>query len=322
MLRKRRKTCDPMKKFMLAIVLVLAQSVQTYAATELNVVVTIAPLHSLVQGVMGSTGEAKLLVQGQASSHDFQLKPSQITLLRQADFIFYIGENLETFLVRALDALPDGTQKIAMAGQPGITILDIREGGNWEGHDHSAHADNKDDTHDHEELGDPHIWLAPVNAVAMVKLITRKLSKAHPEYRSLYKANALSLISNIEESDEKIKALMEPVQGIPFVVFHDAYQYFEKHYGLTAVGAIVIDPVEAASAKRLVELRKKVVEVGAVCIFREPQFSDKLSIVVAEGTQANLETVDPVGANIPLGPNFYPALLEEIAEDMASCLGK
>jgi len=311
-----------MKKFMLTIGLVFALSAQTYAATASNVVVTIAPLHSLVQGVMGNTGEAKLLVQGQASPHDFQLKPSQITQLRQADFVFYVGENLETFLVRALETLPDGTQKIAMAGQPGVTIHDIREGGNWEGHDHSAHADHKDGAHDHEELGDAHIWLDPINAIAMVKVITRELSKAHPENRALYKANALSLISNIEKSDQKIKVLLEPVQKVPFVVFHDAYQYFEKHYGLTAVGSIVVDPAEAASAKRLVELRKKVVEVGAACIFREPQFSDKLSIVVAEGTQANLETVDPVGANIPLGPSFYPALLEEIAEDMASCLGK
>ncbi|USG63109.1 zinc ABC transporter substrate-binding protein [Sneathiella marina] len=319
---KLKEEGDSMKKILLAIGFALFSSMQTYAAPTSNIVVTIAPLHSLVQGVMGETGEAELLVKGYASPHDFQLKPSQIASLQQADFVFYVGENLETFLLSALETLPEGTEKVALAKQPGVSALDVREGGNWEGHDHSAHGSHKDGTHDHEESVDPHIWLDPANAIAMVKVITRELSKAHPENRSLYKANALAVISDIELRDKEIKALLQPVQAVPFVVFHDAFQYFEKHYDLTAVGSIVIDPTESASVKRLAALRQKVVEVGAVCIFREPQFSDRLSVVVAEGTKAKLATIDPMGAALPLGAGFYPTLLEEIAEGMASCLGK
>ncbi|MEX1034621.1 MAG: zinc ABC transporter substrate-binding protein [Sneathiella sp.] len=308
---------------MLAIGLIFVLSVRAYAVPASEVVATIAPLHSLVQGVMGDTGEARLLVTGNASPHDFQLKPSQMALLHQARFVFYIGGNLEAFLTRTLESLPGNVRKVAMTDQQGITVFEVREGGEWEHHDHSAHDHQKEDVHHHHEHGepvDPHIWLDPVNAVAMVKAITRELSDAFPEKRSIYKTNALSMISKIEESDEKVKSMLTPVKDTPFIVFHDAYQYFEKRYGLTAVGSIVLDPGEAASVQRIAVLRQKVQDAGAVCIFREPQFSDKLSLVVAEGTPVKLGVIDPVGGNLKPGSSLYPQLLRGVAEGLVSCL--
>ena len=319
--KAERSTGKSMKIFMLAIGLVLALSSQGNASPAPEVVVTIAPLHSLVQGVMGDTGNAKLLVQGKKSPHDFQLKPSQMALLQQARVVFYIGENLETFLGRALESLPEQVDKVAMVDQPDMTILAVREGGEWENHEHDDHQEgNAHDHHDHEELGDPHIWLDPINAIAMIKAITRELSKIHPQNRAVYKENALSMISKIEASDERVKSMLIPVKNTPFVVFHDAYQYFGERYGLSAVGSIVLEPGDAASAKRITELRQKVKETGAVCIFREPQFSDKLSLVVAEGATVKLGTLDPLGSQLSPGPGLYSDLLEEIADGMVICL--
>jgi zinc transport system substrate-binding protein len=333
-----------MKKFLLLIGMILMLPARGYAAPTENVVVTIAPLHSLVQGVMGDTGAASLLLKGKTSPHNFQLKPSQMSELQKANVVFYVGENMEVFLVRALESLPDSVARVAMIEQPEMTILDIREGGEWEHHDHSAHGhaeekghddhsahkhDEEDDHdeehshdhHDHGTLGDAHVWLDPANAIAMIKAITKELSKAFPENRSQYKANALAMISKIEASDKEVNAILEPVKDKPYVVFHDAYQYFEKRYGLSAVGSIVIEPSDAASAKRIADLRKKVKETGAVCVFREPQFSDKLSLLVSEETTAKLGTVDPLGSTLTPGPDMYPELLKQVATDIAACLG-
>ena len=333
------KDNDLMKKLLLMIGMILMLPARGYATPAEDIVVTIAPLHSLVQGVMGDTGEATLLLKGKTSPHNFQLKPSQVAQLQKARIVFYVGKNMEVFLVRALETLPDSVTQISMADQPEMTILEVREGGEWEHHDHAAHEheeeekeehqdhsahghDEEKDHHDHEHegMGDAHVWLDPANAIAMVKAITKELSRTYPENRSQYKENALTMISKIEASDEEVKAILAPVKDKPYVVFHDAYQYFENHYGLSAVGSIVIEPGDAASAKRITELRKKVKETAAVCIFREPQFSDKLSRLVSEETAAKLGTVDPLGAKLTPGPDMYPQLLKQVATDIAACL--
>jgi len=322
-----------MKKIIISFWLLLVFPAQVYASPAPEVIVSVAPLHSLVQGVMGDTGKAKLLIESHKSPHGQQLKPSLIGILQKAKIVFYIGDSLETNLTRALENLPETVQKVSMINQQGLSKFVVREGGGWEEHDHSSHSDDVDnghkkseDEHEHEhehgDLNDPHIWLGPNNAIVMIKAITRKLSAIYPENRSLYKRNALSLISDIETTDKEIKALLIPLKDSPYIVFHDAYQYFEKHYDLMAVGSIVLDPTIPASAKRLRELRQKVASSGVKCIFREPQFSDKLSLVVAEDTAATLGTIDPMGVGLTPGADLYSKLLTRIASNLHACLSK
>ncbi|MBL4739857.1 MAG: zinc ABC transporter substrate-binding protein [Sneathiella sp.] len=278
---------------------------------------------------MGDTGKAKLLIESHKSPHGHQLKPSLIGILQKAKIVFYIGDILETNLTRAFENLPEMVKKVSMLNQQGLSKFDIREGGGWEGHEHSSHNDSEDNAHkksedehnhEHGDLNDPHIWLDPNNAVVMIKAITRELSAIYPENRSLFKRNALSLISDTETMDKEIKALLMPIKDSPFIVFHDAYQYFETHYNLTAVGSIVLDPTIPTSAKRLRELRQKVASSGVTCIFREPQFSDKLSFVVAEDTAAKLATIDPIGGGLKPGADLYSKLLTRIADGLYACL--
>jgi len=319
-----------MKKFLLMIGMILMLPARGYAAPSEEVVVTIAPLYSLVQGVIGDTGEADLLLKGNVSPHTFQLKPSQVAKLQKAKIVFYVGKSMEVFLVKALENLPDSVTQVSMMEQPEMAILEIREGGEWERHDHSAHGHDEEEQHDHrgadhhghhhDRIGDGHLWLDPANAIAMVKTVAKELSKVYPENRSEYKANALAMISRIEASDQDVESIIAPVKDTPFVVFHDAYQYFDKRYGLNAVGSIVLESGESVSAKRIVELRRKVKNTGAVCVFREPQFSDELSLVVAAGTPAKLGTIDPLGGTLNPGPSLYPQLLTTIAEALVNCL--
>lgn len=354
-----------MKKYLLALPFLFAASSLASAAETKGVVVTIKPLHSLVQGVMGETGTADLIVDGYESPHGYQLKPSQVRNLQTANFVFYIGDGFERFLSKSLGTLPDHVRKISMEEKARLEVLENREGGGWEAHDHSAHAhegesddehekhadhddhdkhdkhghkddhddhekhadhkghDHKDE-HDHEahnDSDDHHFWLSPKNAVEMVKTVTKELSKVYPENKRTYKDNAKALIQQIETADQQISSDLKSVKDVPYIVFHDAYQYFEKHYKLTGVGSILLEPDDKPGIARLKEIRAKINETGAACIFREPQFSDKLVNTALEGTKAKAGTLDPIGAELKAGSGQYVTLLKELAANLKSCLG-
>ena len=296
------------------------------AAETEGIVVTIKPLHSLVSAVMGDTGEATLLLTGTASPHAFQLKPSQVQVMQQANIVFYIGGGLEPFLAKAFAGLPSQVRRVAVTQGAELTTLAFREGGAWEAHQHEERGGDAADGHDHAHHDhgnyDVHVWLDPENAIKMVKFITRELSRVYPENRNVYKANAREMVATISTLAGELEAVLAPVKDEPFIVFHDAYQYFERVYGLTGVGSITFEPDESPSPNRIREVRAKLQETGAKCVFREPQFSDRLVNTVIEGSNAHSGTLDPLGAGLDDGPGLYPKLLRKLAEDLTECLGR
>jgi len=291
------------------------------AADRVRVVATIPPLHSLVQSVLGETANADLLLEQNATPHSFQLKPSQVRQLIDADIVFYISDDMETPLLRAFENLSATTLKVAMLEQRGIRKFSIRENEDWESHvtQRENNGRGAEAAHDHSH-GDPHIWLSPDNAVAMIKAITRSLSAVNPAGRAIYKRNAIASIAAIGAAEKRVGTILSPVKATPYVVFHDAYQYFEFHFGLNPIGSIVIDPELGASAKRMVEIRAKIKRKGAVCVFREPQFSTKLSEVAASGSGAKLAVLDPLGSQLPTGAALYTLLLDDLAQKLSDCL--
>ncbi|MBE7637365.1 zinc ABC transporter solute-binding protein [Sneathiella sp. P13V-1] len=186
--------------------------------------------------------------------------------------------------------------------------------------DHKGHDHAKHDDHDHHGASDAHVWLDPENAIKMVKAISSKLSETYPDKKAQFEANAEKAIERIEATDRKVAGLLEGVKSKPYIVFHDAFQYFEKHYGLTGVGSILLRPDEGASAKRVAELRDVIEDRGAVCIFREPQFPEKLVKVVSKGSEVRSGTLDPVGSTINPDADLYEMLIVKIATEMNTCL--
>ena len=310
-----------LKHLALAVIAVLI-SVPTARAVETKgVVVTIKPLHSLVSGVVGNTGKTHLLVSGNSSPHGFKFKPSQVKLLNNASIVFYIGDSFETFLEKAFQSIPGEVVKTPVAEKARLKLLPYRKGGVWEedkheGHDHSNHGGEE---HDDHAGGDMHVWLDPTNAVKMVKAITRVLSDVYPENRDAYKANARNYVRKIMALDSEVTAALSNSKKYPFIVFHDAYQYFEKHYGLNGVGSITFDPHDFPSPKRIKEIRSKLNETGASCVFSEPQFSDRLVRTVIKGTKINTALVDPLGSNIQDGPDLYLDLLKDMSKSFQKC---
>ena len=306
------------KHLAVTVIAALVSFVPVHNANAKDIVVTIKPLHSLVTGVVGNTAKTHLMVSGNQSPHGFKFKPSQVKLLNNSAVVFYIGDTFETFMEKAFDNIPSNVVKVPVAEKARLKLLPYREGGAWEEDKHEGHDHGHEGHHD-EGGGDMHVWLDPDNAIKMIKAITRQLSKVYPENRDTYKANARSYVQKITALDSELSAALSNSKESPFIVFHDAYQYFEKHYGLNGVGSITFDPHDFPSPKRLKEIRSKLNATSAACVFSEPQFSDRLVRTVIKGTSAKTALIDPLGANIKDGANLYFELLSGMANSFKRC---
>jgi len=358
------------------------------ASADDKVIASIKPVHSLVAGVMQGVGDPGLIVAGAGSPHSFSLRPSQARALQHAQLVFWVGEDLETFLEKPIGTLAAGAKSVALMETPGLTLLALREGGAFDAHahaheadddhghdddhadhddhdhdeDHAAHDDHDHDDdhtahddHDHDEdhaarddhdhdddhaahddhdhakdhaahddhghgATDAHIWLDPENAVVMVRAIEAALVAHDPSNSAQYQANAAAMTRDLEALTTELRATLEPVKDRPFVVFHDAYQNMEHRFGLRAIGSITVSPEVIPGAERVAEIRSKVRDLEAVCVFSEPQFEPKLVSVVTEGTNAKAGVLDPLGASIETGPELYFQLMRQMAASLRDCL--
>ncbi|KAB2718986.1 zinc ABC transporter substrate-binding protein ZnuA [Brucella intermedia] len=309
------------------------------AAEREGVVVSIKPLHSIVSAVMQGVGEPKLIVQGAGSEHVYSLKPSDAEAIEHAKVIFWAGPSMETFLDKPIDTLGEGAKVVALGDAEGLTRLKFREGGPFEAHDHGheghdhAHDDKKHDHaaeaseagHDHDHGHgeyDLHFWLDPQNGKVLAADIAKTLGASDPEHAEQYEKNARDYGEKIDALTREIASELEPVKDKPFIVFHDAYQYFENRFGVKAAGSITVSPEKAPGAARIKEIHDKIKSLGATCVFSEPQFEPKLVKTVIDGTEARTGILDPLGAELKDGPDLYPQLIHNLADSLKTCLSK
>lgn len=299
-------------------VFLLALSVTVWAAAPQGprVVVSIKPLHSLVAGVMQGVGEPQLLLQGGGSPHGYVLRPSEARLLNEAQLIVWVGHQLESFLKKPLATLGGKARQLELAAELESLLLPVRAGGNWE-------ADTHNPGHGHEAHGqqDQHLWLDPLLAKQIVARTAVALAAIDPAHQSQYQDNAARLQQRLDQLHEQLKSRLAPVRKIPYVVFHDAYQYFESAYELSAVGSLTIDPERKPGAKRIREIRQRIQTLQARCVFSEPQFEPRLVTTVTEGSDARSGVLDPIGAALPAGPEAYFLLLNALADNLVAGLG-
>jgi zinc transport system substrate-binding protein len=295
-----------------------------------NVVVSIKPIHSLVASIMQGLGEPALIVEGAASPHTYSMKPSNASALENANIIFWVGHGLEAFLEKPLESLGSGAKIVELDDAPGLEKLKFREGGAFEAHDdgdeHEASAEGgeghaHEEGHHHEEGEfDMHLWLDPANAKAMAAEIEKTLAAVDPDNAATYKSNLDALNMRLDALDKTLTESVAPIKDKPFIVFHDAYQYFEHRYHVKVAGSITVSPEVLPGAERLSEIHAKIVELGATCVFAEPQFEPKLVNVVLEGTPAKPGTLDPEAATLEAGPDLYFQLMQGIGTSLKTCL--
>ena len=317
-----------------------------------QVAVDIAPLHALVAQVAGERAEPELLLPPGMSPHGYSLRPSEARALQSADLVVWVGPELTPWLDSALGTLAAEARVVSAMEAEGVRLLEMRESAVFPGHDHAteeapgerhapehahddehshadghahdddhAHADGRaEEAHDHAHgAHDPHVWLDPDNAAAIVRAVARALSEIDPDNADVYAANAEAALTRLEGLETELAATLAPVQDMPFVVFHDGYQYFEAAFGLEAVGAISMSDARMPSAARLSEVRARIEQLGAACVAAEPQFDAGLVEAVARGADIRTAVLDPIGVALEPGPALYGEMMHGLAEALAGC---
>jgi zinc transport system substrate-binding protein len=280
-----------------------------------RVVVSIKPIHSLVAGVMAGVAPPRLLIKGGASPHGYALRPSEAQALSAADLVIWVGPDLEAFLIKSLASLRKKTRSLELFDALQPHLLPIRKGGDWERHEQHESSD-----HPEAQMFNPHFWLDPVFGKEIIELTTAALIGIDPAHQATYQTNSRRLKNELDALNYELKQTLAPVQDIPYVVFHDAYNYFERAYNLNAVGAVAFDPERKPGAKRILRIRQKIRELKARCVFSEPQFEPKLIATIIENTGARTGTLDPLGTELPEGPEAYFQLLRQLAASIVEGL--
>ncbi len=321
MIQYNNKRKGVMRRAVLLCLLIAALlgAVRPLAAEPLHVVVTIAPIHSLASAVMAGSGSPQLLVKGASSEHTFSLRPSDARSLSQADVVVRVSESLETFLNKPIATLSQNATVVALATIPGLKLLPPRESGAFEAHHHEDHAGAGHEGLSEREL-DAHLWLDPGNAALIADHLAAVLGRLRPADGVTFQANAAKLKERLGALDAELRSELAGLQDARFIVFHDAYQYFEARYGLTASGSITVSPERQPGAARLEAIRAKIAEAKSACVFSEPQFEPKLVSRLVEGTTANTGTLDGLGAGLPEGPDLYFTMMRALAASLRACL--
>ena len=293
----------------------------TSALATPKVIASIMPVHSIVSSVMGDIGTPELIYSGKNSEHSASLSTRQISDLGNADVVFMNGGGLELKLgqISGSESV-NGNKFFALTGAPGIKTLKIREGGAFEADDDEELPATTDDQYEFAKKYNVHVWLDPENARAMTKAVAAELSRIDPEHAKTYEANAQTYLASLDQLETDISAETKSIQGKPFIVFHDAYPYFEMRFGLEALGSISDANAASPSARRLKEIRDKIAATNAVCVFREPQFDTKFVTVVMEGTKSKSGILDPIGYDVEPGPKAYEEMMRNLAKSARDCL--
>lgn len=302
----------------LALLFILLAAITPLQAATPSVVASIKPIHSLVAGVMAGVAEPELLIGGGDSPHNFSLRPSDARKLNRAALIFWVGESLETPLTSLLTTV--NGRVVELIAHPGIKRPPPRRAGLWEQPlADKDHQEEQAGDHGHAD-GNPHIWLSPANASLIVGRIEAELSALDPDNSGRYHANAVALQQQIKTLDTQIAARIADIRQHPYIVFHDAYQAFELHYGLNAIGSVTLHPERQPGARRIHQLRTKIRQLGARCIFSEPQFEPRLLRTLTAGTSIRGGLLDPLGAALKPGPEAYFELMSNLTAALVECL--
>ena len=288
----------------------------TSVNAEIKVVASIKPIHSLASYLMDGVAKPDLIVDGYASPHGFAMKPSHAKMLQNADLIFWVGEDLESFLEKPLKSIAKNAEKIELMEIKGLTKLKFRERNIFDGHDDHGHDEDGHEGHAHGEY-DPHIWLDPENAKVILNEMVEHLIENDEKNASIYKSNLNKALKDIDGLLKSVKSELN--KDFKSIVFHDAYQYFEERFNVTVLGAFTVNTDVMPGAEQLSEIREIIEHDKVSCIFSEPQFNPDIINAVAKDMNISTGVLDPLGATLEPGKGLYFDLIRNMSKSFKGC---
>lgn len=311
------------------------------ANANIKVVASIKPIHSLASYLMNGVAKPDLIVDGYASPHGFAMKPSHAKMLQNADLIFWVGEDVENFLEKPLGSIAKKAEKIELMQIKGLQVLKFRERNIFDDHDDHGHDDHdkkedhdshakkedhddhgkKEDHDDHERHAhgefDPHIWLDPINAKVILNEMVEHLIENDPKNEAKYKSNLDEALKDIDKLT--IDVMTELSNSVSSIVFHDAYQYFEKRFNVNILGAFTVNTDVMPGAEQLAEIREIIEHDKVACVFSEPQFNPDIIKAVAKDMNIKTGVIDPLGATLNPGKDLYFSLIKNMSASFKGC---
>lgn len=287
-----------------------------------KVAVTLKPLHSLTTRLMEGVSTPRQIIRGGISPHRYAPRPSEVRALHGADLIIWVGEMVEPGLAKTIQGLSPDAHVVTLGQQSELNLLPARAAGSFSPEEEPGQGNNLEHEHghDHKASLDPHFWLDPDRAKAAANVIVQTLIEIDPQNAAVYKLNFYNLSNDLGDLDKELNATFAALGGKPFFVFHDAYQYLERRYGLRILGAVVASADRTPGAKRLTAIRDLLKREQVNCVLYEPQFKPALVNVLVEDLGATQGPLDPLGAGIPPGPDHYFSLMRETARSISACV--
>jgi zinc transport system substrate-binding protein len=283
------------------------------AQAEVKVLTSIKPLQLIAAAVQDGVAIPEVLLPPGASPHNYALRPSDVRKVQSVDLLYWIGPDMEGFLPRVLNGrtLPS----VAVQDLPGMKLRRFAE----DSHSHAEEADEHD--HDHRPgTLDAHLWLSPVNARVIADKMAADLSTADPANAERYQSNAKAFDARLDALDQRLKKRLASVEGKPYFVFHEAFDYFEEAYGLKHAGVFSVAAEVQPGAQHVAAMRKRLQEVGKTCVFSEPPLRPRLAETLVAGLPVKLAELDALGGYTPATAQGYEQVLEKLGNDLAGCL--
>ncbi len=265
---------------------------------------SINPIYQIAKFISGDNKSNFLLVNPRASVHSYQLKASNIDTLNKVDVVFYVGDGLESYLVKALPSLAKQPKIVQLSKSKYVKLIHFQA---------SASEDNID----------YHIWLNPDNAIGIAGDIAENLSAIYPSSASLYKKNLQQFIVDIKTMDEEIKTKLLKVKPKSFIVDHDNMAYFESYYDIRSVGVMRYYYDQNLTYRKDIRRINNLIKDNQItCILGSAQEKTNLVVQIASNNKAKLVFMDIMGIETSNTKNAYVKMMNDLVDNLVKCTNK
>lgn len=269
----------------------------------IKVLASIKPLQLIAQAVTAGVTDAQVLLPAGTTPHDYALKPSDLVRVYEADLLLWLGAPFEPYLAKPVKMRT--VTDLAALNFDDAAMHQVHEGHEHEGQSHL--------------YGDPHIWFGPDEALAIASSLVDILVQRDALHAAQYQANLAVFASQLRLLDSELRARFSAASEKKYLVYHDAYSYFEAHYGLTHVAQVTEQPDSKPGAKSLLKLRKLIPNGEALCLFIEPQADRGIVSLLQENSELKIYQLDPMATDFEINATAYLAFLRDTADRFGEC---